>query len=76
MVKMINPPLLQAIGYQSQEVAILGFRKGISSDFTQLFWPLVPAYFILNTIFRCRLQKTESNWHVMKVSQTTLHAQD
>jgi len=73
---MINPPPLQTKGYQPQEAAVLGFQSEIPTVFTQLSWPLLPAYFILNTAITCRLQKTESNCHVMNVSQTTIYAWD
>lgn len=76
MVKMINPPLLQTIGYQPQEAAVLSFQSEIPSDFTQLSWSLLPTYFTLNKVITCRLQKTESKWHVMNVSQTTIYAWD
>jgi len=75
MVKMINPPpLLQTKGYQPQEATVLGFQSEIHSDFTQLSSLLFPAYFILNTVITWRLQKTESNCHVMNVGQTTIYA--
>ena len=74
MVKMINPPILQTKGYQPQEAAVLGFQSEIPSDFTQLSWLLFPTYFILNMVSTCRLQKTESNCHVMNIGQTTIYA--
>jgi hypothetical protein len=67
------------MGYQPQEAAVLGFKSEIPSDFIdfiQLPWPLLPAYFILNTVITWRLQKTDSNWRVRKVGQTTLYVWD